>query len=494
MMLRVSQSEEEAIAIWKGRKSAIGAFGRVSDYYCMDGVIPLGKLAQVLKQVQEVGNKYKLKVANIFHAGDGNLHSLILYNANDEREKAAAEKCGADILKLCVDAGGCLTGETWRWNREAGADALSIFGSGPAPADAREVSLRSAMAFELRQGVSARPSNAFHGGGRDKSWLTSICQATRRSFQASSEAAKAGNYPLEVCGFRSKREAGRPVNPAAVVSTAKLSGITFYEPGELVISAKAGTPLHEVEAALARKNQELPFEPADFSRLYGPDPMAASLGSVAALNISGPRRILRGAARDYLLGVRAVNGEGVAIKSGGRVMKNVTGVDLVKGLCGSWGTLAVLTELTFKVLPKAREARTLVFFGLSDEAGVGVMSEAMGTPYEVSGTIHLHGSLAGRLNDAEIASANTALTALRVEGAPESVGYRMEKLRRQLSPFGRYLRTRSPEIAQFLGRYSLARLSVRELWAPLMADYGRAVEGCADRARSLRLFRLQRGL
>ena len=109
--LRVSQSAEEAAAIWKGRKSAFGAFGRVSDYYCMDGVIPLGKLAEVLKQVEQVGKKYKLEVANIFHAGDGNLHPLILYNANDEREKATAEQCGADILKLCVDAGGCLTGE-----------------------------------------------------------------------------------------------------------------------------------------------------------------------------------------------------------------------------------------------------------------------------------------------------------------------------------------------------------------------------------------------
>ena len=109
--LRVSQSEQEAAAIWKGRKSAFGAIGRISDYYCMDGVIPLGKLAEVLKQVQEVGEKYKLKVANIFHAGDGNLHPLILYNANDEREKATAEECGAELLKLCVDAGGCLTGE-----------------------------------------------------------------------------------------------------------------------------------------------------------------------------------------------------------------------------------------------------------------------------------------------------------------------------------------------------------------------------------------------
>jgi glycolate oxidase len=109
--LRVSQSEQEAAAIWKGRKSAFGAIGRISDYYCMDGVIPLGKLAEVLKQVEEVAKNYDLKVANIFHAGDGNLHPLILYNANDEREKAIAEECGADILKLCVDAGGCLTGE-----------------------------------------------------------------------------------------------------------------------------------------------------------------------------------------------------------------------------------------------------------------------------------------------------------------------------------------------------------------------------------------------
>src|SRR5271166_3417858 len=250
------------------------------------------------------------------------------------------------------------------------------------------------------------------------------------------EAAKAGNYPLEVCGFRSKREAGRPVNPAAVVSTAKLSGITFYEPGELVISAKAGTPLHEVEAALARKNQELPFEPADLSRIYGTDPLAASLGSVAAMNISGPRRILRGAARDYLLGIRAINGEGSAIKSGGRVMKNVTGVDLVKGLCGSWGTLAVFTELTFRVMPMAPESRTVVFLGLADEAATGVMSAAMGTPYEVSGTIHLHAPLVGRLHDREIAPTKTAMTALRLEGNPQSLTYRVEKLRRELAPFG----------------------------------------------------------
>ncbi len=248
--------------------------------------------------------------------------------------------------------------------------------------------------------------------------------------------ANAGHYPLEVCGFRTKREAGRPVKPSAVVSTSRLSGITFYEPAELVISAKAGTPLHDVEAALARRNQELAFEPADFGRIYGTEPMAASLAAIAAMNISGPRRILRGAARDHLLGVRAVNGEGIAIKSGGRVMKNVTGVDLVRGLSGSWGTLAIFTELTFRVFPKAPESRTLIFLGLADEAAVGVMSAAMGTPYEVSGTIHLHSALVGRLTDHEMAPSKTALTALRLEGTSQSVGYRSEKLRRALAPFG----------------------------------------------------------
>ncbi|MFT4080652.1 FAD-binding protein [Rhodomicrobium lacus] len=250
------------------------------------------------------------------------------------------------------------------------------------------------------------------------------------------KAARASGTPIEVCGFRSKREAGRPANCAAIVSTAKLGGITFYEPSELVVRARAGTPLHELEATLARKNQELAFEPADLSRIYGPDSMAASLGAVAAMNISGPRRVLRGAARDYLLGLRAINGEGETINSGGRVMKNVTGVDLTRGLCGSWGTLAVITELTFKVLPRAPETRTVFFVGLADEAAVGVMSAAMGTPYEVSGTVHLHGALVARLADPEIAPAKTALTALRLEGSPQSLTHRIDKLRRLLSPFG----------------------------------------------------------
>ncbi len=249
-------------------------------------------------------------------------------------------------------------------------------------------------------------------------------------------SANDSKLPLEVCGFRTKRTAGRPLDPAAVVSASKMTGITLYEPSELVLSAKTGTTLAEIEAVLDTQNQELAFEPADYARVLSRNQTGASIGGIFAMNVSGSRRILRGAARDHLLGIRAVNGRGEIIKSGGRVMKNVTGVDLVRGLCGSWGTLAVLTEVTMKVLPRAPDSRTILFFGLADEAAVGVMCAAMGTPFEVSGTLHLSPAFVARLKDKALAPSGLALTALRLEGVETVVQSRSERLRRELSPFG----------------------------------------------------------
>lgn len=249
-------------------------------------------------------------------------------------------------------------------------------------------------------------------------------------------SARADRLPLEVCGFRTKRQAGRPISPAAVVSTSQMRGITLYEPSELVISARAGTTLAEIESVLESQNQELAFEPVDLARIFTGKPTGASIGAVMAMNISGARRALRGAARDHMLGIRAVNGLGQPFKSGGRVLKNVTGVDLVRGLCGSWGTLAIVTEVTMKVLPRAQECRTVMFFGLADEAAAGVMCAAMSTPFEVSGTIHMHPGFVSRLEDKAIAPAGASLTALRLEGSEKVLPQRTERLKRELSPFG----------------------------------------------------------
>ncbi|HVL70512.1 MAG TPA: glycolate oxidase subunit GlcE [Beijerinckiaceae bacterium] len=230
--------------------------------------------------------------------------------------------------------------------------------------------------------------------------------------------AAARRTPLAVVGGGTKAEVGRPAQTEATLSSAGLTGITLYEPAELVIAARAGTPVAEVVRALAERGQELPFEPADYRELLG-SVGEPTIGALAAANISGPRRLSAGAARDSLIGVRFVNGRGEAIKSGGRVMKNVTGLDLVKGIANSWGTLGFLTEVTFRVLPKAERVATLVLSGLSDRDAVAALCAAVASPFEVTGAAHLPDR-----------------TLIRIEGFSDSVEYRIGELRRLLKRFG----------------------------------------------------------
>jgi glycolate oxidase FAD binding subunit len=240
--------------------------------------------------------------------------------------------------------------------------------------------------------------------------------------------AAAEEMPLEVVGHGSKRGVGRPVQAEYALDLSGLSGVTLYEPEELVLSAKAGTPVAEIEALLEASSQMLAFEPMDFGPLAGAARGRGTIGGVLAANASGPRRLKAGAARDHILGIAAVSGRGEAFKAGGRVVKNVTGYDLSKGLAGSWGTLAVTTELTFKVLPRPETEATLVIAGLTDEAAVATLCSAMGTPWEVSSAAHLPEGIAAALPDAALAAGGRAATLLRLEGFAPSVDYRAEKL------------------------------------------------------------------
>jgi glycolate oxidase FAD binding subunit len=249
--------------------------------------------------------------------------------------------------------------------------------------------------------------------------------------------ALAEEKTLEVVGHGSKRAIGRAAQTDLTLDVSGIAGVTLYEPEELILSAKAGTPIVEIERLLADKNQELAFEPMDCGPLFGGDVGRGTLGGVIAANLSGPRRIKAGAARDHALGVHAVSGRAERFKSGGRVVKNVTGYDLSKLVAGSWGTLAVMTDLTVKVLPRAEDVTTVLALGLDDTRAVMAMTAAMGSSCEVSGAAHLPERIAAKFSVPAVAKAGRGVTAFRLEGIAASVAYRRKQLEELLRPSGR---------------------------------------------------------
>ena len=236
---------------------------------------------------------------------------------------------------------------------------------------------------------------------------------TEAELAAIIKKAHAEKTPLRIRGGGTRADLGRPAQPAGVLSTAGLSGITLYDPGALTMIAQAGTPMAEIEAVLEAENQMLAFEPIDYRGLLG-SAGEPTIGGTVAANISGPRRVLVGACRDFVLGVRFVTGEGDIVKNGGRVMKNVTGLDLSKLQCGAYGGLGVLTEVSMKVMPKPQTEMTLVFEGFTAEQGLALLRKALGTPFELAGAAFLPGT--------------PSRTCLRIEGLKTQVDYRMKNL------------------------------------------------------------------
>ena len=238
---------------------------------------------------------------------------------------------------------------------------------------------------------------------------------------------------LELIAGGTKRGLGRPVEAPHLLDMTGFTGIEAYEPEELVLTARPATPLAEIEGLLQRAEQMLAFEPGDWGPLLGGAAGRQSLGGILACNLAGPRRIKQGAARDHLLGFHAVSGRGEEFKAGGRVVKNVTGYDLSKLMAGSYGTLAALTEVTVKVLPRPEAMRTILIEGLDNAAALRAMTQALNSSHELGGAAHV---------PAPLSSTGKAMTLARVEGPVPSVEARSAALRQDLASFG---------VAQILG-------------------------------------------
>ncbi len=276
---------------------------------------------------------------------------------------------------------------------------------------------------------------------------------------------------VEVAGRGSKLPFGRPVRADMRLETTGLAGITLYEPAELVMSARAGTPLEEIEAALAANGQMLAFEPRDLAGLLGTTEGSQTIGGVVATNLAGPRRCVAGAVRDHVLGIRAVNGRGEVFKTGGRVVKNVTGYDLCKLLTGSFGTLAVFTEVTFKVLPAPETEETVVLHGIDAETAVRLMGQALGSAADISGAAWMPAAL----------SEGGDCAFLRIEGFGPSVKARRHYLMETIigsaieatvidAEEGRALWRNIRDVRVFCGRWGQAawKLAVRPSDAPAL--------------------------
>jgi len=289
------------------------------------------------------------------------------------------------------------------------------------------------------------------------------------------QSARAAREPLAITGQGSKPGLLRPVQAARNLSTRALSGVTLYRPAELIISARAGTALAEIEAAVAEKGQQLVAESPYLNGIFGTS-VPPSIGGVVAANLSGPRRVAWGATRDHVMGMRFINGAGEAIRSGGRVLKNVTGLDLCKLLSGSYGTLGVITEVTLKVLPAPETSATLFIETPDLTTAVAALSAGLGSPFGVSAA-------------AALPRTNHVLAALRIEDFAASVTYRMAKLRDLLDSFGAqrmgdegesrvfWRNVREVEPLQLRVDEALWRVSVRPSVGPGIAAIARRIGG-----------------
>ncbi|HEX6958621.1 MAG TPA: glycolate oxidase subunit GlcE [Ferrovibrio sp.] len=248
--------------------------------------------------------------------------------------------------------------------------------------------------------------------------------------------AAAEAKPLELHGHRTKSQFGRATQNAYALDLSRLQGVLDYEPAELILTLRPGSLVSDVEKLLTAQNQMLAFEPPDLGPLWGGPANRGTIGGAIGCNLAGPRRFKAGAMRDHLLGFVAVSGRGEIFKAGGKVVKNVTGYDLPKLICGSFGTLAALTEVTVKVLPAPEKTRTVLVFGLDAARAAEAMAAAAKSPHEVSGLAHLPPAIAARSGVGYVAGAGRSVTAIRIEGTDVSVKARCGALRELLKSFG----------------------------------------------------------
>ena len=405
--IRVARDEAERLRIWKGRKSAFSAVGRLSpDYIVQDGVVPRKQLGSTLAEIEMLARKHGIRVANVFHAGDGNLHPLILFDGTEAGALEKAEELAGEILQMCIRRGGSITGE-----HGVGMEKREYLAHMFAPTDMEVMRRlrRSIDPLEIANRHKMFPDENGHGRvpapeiiPSDNGARTALRPESFRQVQQ----AVADHARIRPRGAGTKPALSRPPEGIVSLDLRGLSGIVEYEPEEYTFTALAGTPVAEVQERLAQEGQYLPFDPVLVRA-------GATLGGTVAAGTGGSGRYRYGGIRDFLLGIRFVSGRGELVRGGSRVVKNAAGFDLPKLMVGSLGRLGVLVEMTFKVFPLAQRWLTL-------EALLPDLSQALEAIRRLR---------AAPLDLAAVDLEPPGRLLVRVGGRNESVGARLDRVR-----------------------------------------------------------------
>ena len=394
--IRPAQSDGERMLIWKGRKSAFSAVGRLTPQYIVqDGVVPRSHLGAALARISQLSQEYGVPVANVFHAGDGNLHPLIFYNARTPEELHKAEEIASQILHLCIELGGSITGEHGV-GLEKRAYLPQMFSETDMATmtrlrqamDPKEIANRGKMlAVNDELGTMNDEPRRRNGTGPIKPAAAAASKSVRPASVAEVQEAVRSFERIALRGGGTKPGLAATGADVTVLDMGGLSGIVAYEPDEFVFTALAGTPLAEVAALLAGHGQYLPFDPPFVTA-------NATLGGAVAAGLSGPRRYRYGGVRDFIIGVRFVDGRGDLVTGGGKVVKNAAGFDLPKLMVGSLGRLGALVELSFKVFPQPPAMATLRADYATLDAALESMASLTRQPLDIE-AIDLAPSAAG---------------------------------------------------------------------------------------------------
>jgi glycolate oxidase len=416
--VRPAQSDAERMLIWKGRKSAFSAVGRLTPQYLVqDGVVPRSNLGAALAKISQLSQAYGIAVANVFHAGDGNLHPLIFYNTRNPGEAHKAEEIASQILHMCIELGGSITGE-----HGVGLEKRAYLPQMFSAADmATMTRLRRAMdPKEIANRGKMLQVNDVFGLMNDELPDRADNDTAERHAPGESEVVRPATVPQvqeAVRAYAKLAMRGGGTKPGlstladngvTVLDMSGLRGIVEYEPNEFVFTARAGTPVAEVAAMLAKHGQYLPFDPPFVAA-------GATLGGVVAAGLSGPGRYRYGGVRDFVIGVRFVDGFGQVVRGGGKVVKNAAGFDLPKLMAGSLGRLGALVELSFKVFPKPAAFATVRVDYPSLVAAVDAMTNLVTRPLDIEAV------------DLEPAAAGASLW-VRIGGREEQLAPRLDRL------------------------------------------------------------------